>query len=102
MSRFSRRVWGFVIAIVAVELGIQALTFRFDYSPARDRAWSKWHQNPTQDSEAAWRAALAETQQRERKVRWVFAGVAVATASAATWLILRRSSKPDLVSLGQG
>ncbi len=102
MPRFSRRVWGFVVAIIALQFANAALTFRFDYAPARERACFLWRQNPRPEAEAAWRAALATIRQRELKVRYAFGGIAVAVGGVAVWIALRKRREPAFISIAQG
>ncbi len=90
------------MAVVALQIANVALTFRFDYAPARDRAYFLWRQDPRPETEAAWRAALATIRQRELKVRHAFGGIAVAVGGVAVWIALRKRREPDFVSIAQG
>ena len=67
--------------LVAVVLGQTAHV----HSPARDRAWGAWHQNPTPEA----RLELERQQRRTEIGRWVFTGVVFLVLGGTTGLVFR-------------
>jgi len=90
---------GVVLAACAVQLFIQAGSFRFDHHRDTMRAYGEWQRNPTPTTEAVWNQALAEKQRVEARYRVVACALGVLFLAPAAWLLFRKSRVPDVVTL---
>ena len=93
---------GVVLGFFAIQMFIEATSFRWDYHGASMRAYGQWQRNPTPTTEAAWLAALAERQESEKQIRWLLGLLGLLLAAPSVWLVTSKPRHPDVVSLAIG
>jgi hypothetical protein len=88
-----------VILVAALECACQAATFRWDLHGKSDRALAAWREGPTPETEAAWKAALAERRQSEREWRMGFGAGAAVFAALGIGLLVSTSKRADVLGI---
>jgi hypothetical protein len=99
MSRFNRRIWGSVLAVVAAHFAYQAVTFRIHHFRPFERAFAAWYESGAPEAKAAMDTALVERRRREQPFRVTLGAVSAMSLIGAGWLLLRKPQHPDFVSL---